>query len=1137
MDARYDGYNAVREHATARTVRAMSSIDHDNLTLAALERALAEADETAILTPPRILRRVIKQHTHATGFGSRVPHRKVYMMHREALLAIVDRAELDLPPERELADRLILISRPSAERLANISAVEALTLVWRLLFHGRVHVALEALAGAGRLRPADVRQRIGQIGKVEFDEIRSVLASEDLLLPPQSDLSIYIEFVAVYLELRHFASGFLPAYFPSIDSFDRIDEVVDRDVDVEELLSVTRLPGAAEEPDRSDSVINDSPEPIEYHDRRRPRKFSQRVAQRLAAAADRVGPLGNSVRSAMLRFQASRGIGGELGRDARFAALSDVARLARRLQQAIGFSDTDARAWEESLAVLVDVSSAHVWSPGVRLMYDLQKVCLDHERGVYAIDVVGWLKRNGRGPLKQPLPGQRFVLISKHLRSASRRLASVPLGGRARLRLGSLLNSAMDRAENNLRAHFKPLIDEAFNAVDLRPHNLPERVAQHKLIDELLDRIVERGFLTMGDLRDAISRNNLKLPDVSKRRELVMGDQVLQADRQLAPRLDGVYHRGEIYLRWPQQLSSLAFGTPPGRFLTQFVAIPFGGAFLILSGVQHLVDALYGHESHQAAQQVEDASLVELPTVTPASAIHINTLPAVILLGVFLLGLLQHAAFRRICGQVAMTIGRGLRTDFFEMPAWLYRQPWIRAIVRSWPFQAAVQYLIKPLIVSALVWVALALVVSWRTTTESALGVFVVINVLLNSRLGRTVDEMVTDWIVGTWHRFRIHVVAALFRWVMDLFHGILEGIERVLYAVDEWLRFRTGEGRVVTGIKAVLGVIWGVINYIIRFFVNLLIEPQINPIKHFPVVTVSHKLILPTLPLLRGVLLPVLGEFATPLATAIVFLTPGIFGFLVWELKENWRLYAANRPLQLQPIAVGHHGETMLQFMRPGFRSGTLPKLYARLRRANRRAYWTRNWRAAGKLLRGLHDVEESVRRFTNRELCALLEGAAGWHGAQIATGEIHLATNRVTIELYSPDLGEDSLWLALDEQSGWLVAGVRHRGWLDQLSNERRVTFENALAGFYKMAGVDLVREEIESQLAPDEADYDIAADKLVALQGSDAHPRGLGHLDEVLFSNRSITWNEWIAIWQSDQEQRHNSAAESVAQAPKV
>ena len=67
----------------------------------------------------------------------------------------------------------------------------------------------------------------------------------------------------------------------------------------------------------------------------------------------------------------------------------------------------------------------------------------------------------------------------------------------------------------------------------------------------------------------------------------------------------------------------------------------------------------------------------------------------------------------------------------------------------------------------------------------------------------RNVDELVTDWAVSTWHRLRIHVFAALVRYIMDVFHQLLEAIERFLYTVDEWLRFRAGESRTSTIVKA----------------------------------------------------------------------------------------------------------------------------------------------------------------------------------------------------------------------------------------------------------------------------------------------------------------------------------------------
>ena len=45
---------------------------------------------------------------------------------------------------------------------------------------------------------------------------------------------------------------------------------------------------------------------------------------------------------------------------------------------------------------------------------------------------------------------------------------------------------------------------------------------------------------------------------------------------------------------------------------------------------------------------------------------------------------------------------------------------------------------------------------------------------------------------------------------------------------------------------KAVLGLVWFFVAYVVRFCVNVFLEPQINPIKHFPVVTVGHKLLFP---------------------------------------------------------------------------------------------------------------------------------------------------------------------------------------------------------------------------------------------------------------------------------------------------
>ena len=44
-------------------------------------------------------------------------------------------------------------------------------------------------------------------------------------LPPNDDRTVYVEFVAVYLELRHFLPSFLPIYFPSLEGSAVIDDL------------------------------------------------------------------------------------------------------------------------------------------------------------------------------------------------------------------------------------------------------------------------------------------------------------------------------------------------------------------------------------------------------------------------------------------------------------------------------------------------------------------------------------------------------------------------------------------------------------------------------------------------------------------------------------------------------------------------------------------------------------------------------------------------------------------------------------------------------------------------------------------------------------------------------------------------
>ena len=96
----------------------------------------------------------------------------------------------------------------------------------------------------------------------------------------------------------------------------------------------------------------------------------------------------------------------------------DLYRLVRRLQAALELDASDPQPWQDLLLVLARQTAEGFRTPESRLLYDLQKVCVDHEREIYTVDVVEWAISLGRRPVKRPLPHQRDVLMLRHLRSS-----------------------------------------------------------------------------------------------------------------------------------------------------------------------------------------------------------------------------------------------------------------------------------------------------------------------------------------------------------------------------------------------------------------------------------------------------------------------------------------------------------------------------------------------------------------------------------------------------------------------------------------------------------------------------------------------------------------------------------------------
>jgi hypothetical protein len=1046
------------------------------------------------------LRRIIKLDLGLTETaGLRVPHHHCIVAAKATLQQIHRLAGVDLS---KLPDRVIVVTDVGDVPDGSLA-------LWRQIFHARVHLVLDAKCGTGELTLEAARERVDQIGQAEFDEVRAVLHQEHLLLPPGDDRVAYCEFVALYLELARFAPDTLPYTFPAVDRFSRIDAIVAPDVDADVVLAASRPASAPEHPYIAPRPSLDPSTSTAMRAASRPAAMSARRAASNARAR------GNLARAAILSTRANDPS----------SARQHLELLVDRLGAALGLpAGTVTSTWVDALlpvATFAGQQDSLRFNMGARLLADLQAACTHAEREVKVVDLVSWALALGRRKVVRALPATREVRIARRLHKAATRVAACELETREeRERLAAAVHTITERADANVRTALRPKVEEALDAVGLEPHSLPERVAQKKLVDELLDRAVDLGRLTLGDLRDALSKNDLKLPDLSLD-ALREGDQLLRADRILSRSLDGVYRSGEVYLRALQKGSSVLFGTKVGRFLTRFVLLPLLGSFAVVEGLQHMIGPLM----HLLTG---NHPVIATPVTLYGGA-------------AFLFLVLHVRPFRQTLVFVLRWLWRGVRLLLFDVPLAAWRLPIVRRIVNS-RFN---RWLVRPTIPTLIVAFAILDHGKWRWPVAAA--VFAVTALVGNSRLGRLAEERTADWVIQSSRQVTTRFVPGLVRFTLDLFGKLADLVDRGLYRVDELLRFRSGQSMFKLGIKGVLSAIWFIVAYVLRLYVDLFIEPTTNPIKHFPVVTVAAKILIPFTPaILSGVAGPA-GRLMGPavgnsFAAFTVIVLPGLAGFLVWELKENWKLYRAGRPAALEPLAIGSHGESMVGLLKPGFHSGTIPKLFRKLRRAS----WNHDMRGITRQQDALHHVESAIAKFADRQLVSMLVEVAVFRARDVRLTEVTVGSNRVQITIACPSLSPTPAMLRFELQSGWILGSIAQAGWIDRLDDLQRRILEIALAGFYKLAGVSIVRDQLVHALAGDDGaspPYDITDDGLVVwpdrsfrtelvydLRGSKLVPRSRGDAYEgpridlggrhALFGREPMYWSVWATTWQQIQ-----------------
>ncbi len=1024
-------------------------------------RALRESFPSACVVSPRVVRRIVRRERGARGSGVNVPHGRCYWTKRASLTSDV----AELPP----TTTVILVAKPDD------AAPDPIREARRAAFHAQIHVLLEARA----FDVATVRARVARVGQTAMDEVRAVLRDDELLLPGSSEIEVWIELVATWLELAYFEPATLDEMFPSVDRA-AIEAAI--------ALDLPAIP---------------DPGPIETT--APPMSVRDRMTSRTPRVSDPT-----LLMSARRRGNVVRAMLDDAGDPS-----DDLAALCRRVGDP---------SLAESLRPVVDrarAAAVPMLSNEGRLLFDLQRAAIDNERAVNTVDVLGAATTFFRRPIVRALPATKVVRVARRLRRALTRVASIGLPREQRESVRERLAALAHAAETRLREELRPTLVSVLNDVGLRPSGAAEEVAREKLIDELLDAVVLRGFFGIGDLRDAISRNRLKCDELTLR-ALFAGDELLSADAALAERLEGVYHRGEIYLRVLQRASSVAFGTRAGRLLSTGLVLPVVGAFVVLEGVQHIVGPLAKKIAH--------------------AHVHLVSRPSLLVAAILMFLLVHSARARSLATTGLRALGGVLHAIFVRTPVWLATRPLVVAIATSAPVRLLSRFVLKPALVAGpAFFIARSAHLTDRASALVALVALPIASMALNSAPFGALQEIALDALARGLSNLRTRVVPGVISFILDAVRVAVDWVERAIYRIDEALLFREGEGRVALIGKGLGTALFAIVAFVVRLYVNLLIEPQVNPIKHFPVVTVSHKILLPMVPTLlvamREPLLPLGGFIANTVAGATVFLLPGVFGFLAWELKENYRLYRASIARTLEPVRIGSHGETMTALLVPGFHSGTIPRLRTALRRnarriARREPFLALSMRGHTRARTELLHVEEAIARFVEREVIALLSRSPRWTGGALCVASVRATSNRVVLAIARGD--EHPCTLAVEEQSGFILAHVVEHGFVAALTDSERVVFRDALAGLYAIARVDFAREELEQALAG--APYDICDEGLVVWPDGafrdelvyDLRHSGLVHpivrgtwregraLDIDALRLAAIDWSAWARAW---------------------
>jgi hypothetical protein len=151
--------------------------------------------------------------------------------------------------------------------------------------------------------------------------------------------------------------------------------------------------------------------------------------------------------------------------------------------------------------------------------------------------------------------------------------------------------------------------------------------------------------------------------------------------------------------------------------------------------------------------------------------------------------------------------------------------------------------------------------------------------------------------------------------------------------------------------------------------------------------------------------------------------------------------------------------------------------------------------------------------------------------------------APRRIRVELANAAWAAEPAWLEWELHGSRLVASIPEPGWTHRVGEAQREAVAAALAGLYKLAGIDLVREQVRANV-PAAADFDVSGHDLVLWTQPGQEPAALYDLDtpkgplvpktpagqpaaswpaldpaRVEYGRVALTWQRWVARWQAD------------------